>query len=84
MNDRNQEVGTTAVIIFGALFFGVILLLAAGILGWLFYRHSKDDLIKAERAAAEARQAQILAIENEATGPSESIETGEVQETVPD
>ena len=84
MNDRNQEVGLIAVIIGAILFLIVLVLLAAGIISWMLVRNANEDLIKADRAAEEARQAQIQAIENEAANPPEIMEEREVEESVPD
>lgn len=84
MNDRNQDVGVIALIIGGVLFLVVILLLAAGIISWMLVRNANEELIEAERAAIEARKAQLQAIENEAAIPAEPIEVPEVQESVPD
>ena len=84
MNDRNQEVGLIAVIIGAVLFLIVLVLLAAGIISWMLYRNANEAMINAQRAAEEARQAQIRAIENEAANPPEVIEEREVEESVPD
>ena len=66
MNDREQDVGLVTVIILGISFLGFIILVAGGIIAWMFYSHATSEAIEAERAAIEARKAQLRAIENQA------------------
>ena len=84
MNDRDQDVGLIAVIVGGVLFLGFVILVAAGIIAWMLYRNASLEMIEAERAAIEARQAQVSAIENEAAEPTDQTNGEEVQEASPD